>query len=71
MLLFPTPPLPLAIARTRAVGGISVSGASAWARFRAVSMVLAFCSGVISIQSIVTPSTPGSEATFEMTSFLI
>ncbi len=69
--LLPTPPFPDAMARTRVVAGIWVSGAFSRAAQRAFSMTSERSSGVISPQSIVTSRTPGWAATRVSTSFLI
>ena len=69
--LLPTPPLPLAMASTRAVIGISVSGAFSRAFQRAFSITSLRSSLVISPQSMRTLVTPGCTATRLSTSFLI
>ena len=57
--LLPTPPLPDAMASTRAVLGMAVSGAFSRACQRAFIMTSVRSSGVISPQSILTLRTPG------------
>ena len=56
---FPTPPLPDAIASTRAPGGTRLGPAVDWACLRATAMAAAFCSASISTQSIDAEVTPG------------
>ncbi len=60
---FPTPPFPDATAMTFVVGEISVVGASWVALQRARAIVVAFSSGVISVQESSRALTPGSEPT--------
>ena len=67
----PTPPLPLAIARTRVVAGISVGSAFSRAFHRARCIAADFCSWFISPYSTVTSLTPGMPRSFETTSVLI
>ena len=57
--LLPTPPLPLAIASTRALSGICVSFACSRAFQRARVITALRSSAVISPQSMVTLLTPG------------
>ena len=67
----PTPPLPLAIASTRAVDGTSVGAAFSRALKRARCIAAVFCSGVISPYSTFTAVTPRNPRTFDSTSRLI
>ena len=69
--LFPTPPLPLAIANTRALSGILVSGACSLAFHRARVITAVRSSAVISPQSMVTLLTPGCVPTRASMSCLI
>ena len=55
----PTPPLPEATASTRAPSGTALGPAEPWAFLRAMPIAVAFCSGVISVQSMPTEVTPG------------
>ena len=64
----PTPPLPLAIISTLAVGGIDVWGVF-WETFhRAFVMAAAFSSAVNSPHAIFTPVTPGIDSSRALTS---
>ena len=65
---FPTPPLPLATARTRVVAETSVGAASSRAWKRARDIAAAFCSWFISAYSTDTSDTPRSPRTFDSTS---
>ena len=67
----PTPPLPLAIARTRADKGTAVSVAFSRAFHRARDMTSVRSSGVISPQSIFTLVTQGCTSRRERMSFCI
>ena len=67
----PTPPLPDAMAMTRVVAGTMVSGADSLTFQRARAMARAFSSAFISVQSSLTPVTPGSDSTRATMSFLI
>ena len=69
--LLPTPPLPLAIASTRVLSEMAVSGADSRAFQRAFVITSLRSSLVISPQSIRTSVTPGCTATRVSTSFLI
>ena len=67
----PTPPLPLATARTRVVGSTSVPGAFSRACQRARCITADFSSWVISPYSTRTSVTPRSPRTFDSTSLWI
>src|SRR6266851_2218536 len=64
----PTPPLPDAMAITRVVDGISVTGASSRAFQRALAISALFSSAPISPMSTLTPVTPGRLPTRASTS---
>ena len=67
----PTPPLPEAMASTRVLTGMAVSGEVSRAFHRAFDITSLRSSAVISPHVIVTPVTPGCDATRVSTSFLI
>ena len=69
--LFPTPPLPLAIASTRALIGTCVSLACSFAFHLARVITAVRSSAVISPQSMVTLVTPGCTNTRDSMSFFI
>ena len=69
--LLPTPPLPEAMAITRAVSGMSVAGAGSWASFRARAMTTFRCSASITPVVTATDVTPGSAPTWDSTSLCI
>ncbi len=69
--LFPTPPLPEATAITRAVSGMSVTGAGFWASCRARAMTALRCSASITPVSTETVRTPGRAPTWVSTSLRI
>ena len=69
--LFPTPPLPEATAITRAVSGMSVTGAGFWASCRARAMTALRWSASITPVSTETVRTPGTAPTWVSTSLRI